>query len=57
MKEKEEGYEYKNLKICRRNIQRESCRDCLFEVLCRYEDNKAKNEGKEIEPRFINNLK
>lgn len=52
-----EGYEHKNLKICRHNIQRESCRDCLFDALCNYEDIKNKNEGKEVEKRFINNQK
>ena len=48
-----EEYEHKNLKICRRNIQRETCRQCLFEALCNYEDNKAKNEWKKIQDRFI----
>ena len=43
MKEKEKinDYEYKHLRICKHNIQRESCRDCLFEVLCRLEDQKV----------------
>ena len=33
-------------KVCRRRLERNtgSCRDCLFEVLCHYEDMKAKNE-------------
>lgn len=39
MKEKEikNEYEYKNLRICEKWLQRESCRKCLFEVLCNYE--------------------
>ena len=43
MKEKEETknqYEYKHLRICKHNIQKESCRKCLFENLCRLEDQK-----------------
>jgi hypothetical protein len=41
MKEKEETkdwYEYKHLRICRHWLQRESCRKCLFEVLCHLEE-------------------
>ena len=44
MKEKEtknEWYEYKHLRICRHGLQRESCRKCLFEVLCHLEEQKA----------------
>ena len=39
MKEKEikNEYEYKNLRICEKWLQIESCRKCLFEVLCNYE--------------------
>ena len=38
MKEKEENeYEYKHLRICEKWLQIESCRKCLFEVLCHYE--------------------
>ncbi len=51
--EEQKWYEYADKKICRHNIQRETCRQCLFEVLCNYEDNKAKNEWKEIQNRFI----
>lgn len=46
MKEKEktknEWYEYKHLRICRHGLQIESCRKCLFEVLCHLEDQKWK---------------
>lgn len=49
--------EKKEKKICRRNIQIDSCRGCLFEVLCNYEDNRDRNEGKEVKERFINNKK
>ena len=44
MKEKEtkNEYEYKYLRICRHNIQRESCRKCLFEVLCHLEEQQWK---------------
>ena len=45
MKEKEETkdwYEYKHLRICRHWIQRESCRKCLFEVLCHLEEQQWK---------------
>ena len=44
-------------KICRNGIQRESCRQCLFDALCNYEDNRDRNEGKEVKERFINNKK
>lgn len=38
MKEKEENeYEYKHIRICEKWLQIESCRKCLFEVLCHYE--------------------
>ena len=38
MKEKEENeYEYKHLRVCEKWLQIESCRKCLFEVLCHYE--------------------
>lgn len=36
MKEKEE-YEYEDLRICEKWLQRASCSKCLFEVLCHYE--------------------
>lgn len=36
-----EWYEYKELRICKHNIQRESCRKCLFETLCNLENQKA----------------
>lgn len=39
-------YEYKHLRICEKNLQRESCRKCLFEVLCNYEKMKKENEKK-----------
>lgn len=40
--EKEKGYEYENLRICKHNIQRETCRNCLFDVLCNLEEQKWK---------------
>lgn len=36
-----EEYEYKNLRICDKWLQIESCRKCLFEVLCHYQNNNA----------------
>lgn len=36
--EKQQWYEHKDLRICKHNIQREDCRKCLFETLCRLED-------------------
>ena len=45
MKEKEKiinEYEYKDLRICEKGLQIESCRKCLFETLCHYEN--IKNE-------------
>lgn len=43
MKEKEKinDYEYAHLRICKHNLQRESCKKCLFETLCRLEDQKV----------------
>ena len=46
MKEKEKirnEYEYKDLRICEKGLQIESCRKCLFETLCHYEN--IKNEA------------
>lgn len=40
-------YEYKLLRICEKNLQRESCRKCIMEVLCRYEKMKKENEKSE----------
>lgn len=31
-------YEYSDKRICKHNIQRETCRECLFEVLCHLEE-------------------
>jgi len=45
--ETKDEYEYKNLRICKHNLQIESCRKCLFEVLCHYEDMKEKLEKAE----------
>ena len=33
-----EEYEYKDKRICKKGIQIESCRACLLEVLCHYEE-------------------
>lgn len=45
MKEKEkiEWYEYADKRICKYGLQRESCRQCLFEVLCNLENNKKQD--------------
>lgn len=40
--EKEKGYEFSHLRICKHNIQRESCRRCLFENLCWFEERQEK---------------
>lgn len=42
-------YEYKNKRICEKWIQIESCRKCLFEVLCNYEKMKRNLDHKEEE--------
>ncbi len=34
-----EGYEHSDKRICEYWLQRESCRQCLFEVLCNLEKN------------------
>ena len=39
-------YEYKHLRVCEKWLQIESCRKCLFEVLCHYEKMKKENEKK-----------
>jgi hypothetical protein len=44
--ETKNDYEYKHLRICEKNLQRESCRKCLFEVLCNYEKMIKKNQEK-----------
>jgi len=46
MKEKEtkNEYEYKHLRICEKWLQIESCRKCLFELLCHYEKNFKNNQ-------------
>lgn len=45
--ETKDEYEYKNLRICKKWLQIEtSCRKCLFEVLCHYEDMKEKQKEK-----------
>ena len=46
MKEKEDWYEYENLRICEKWLQIESCRRCLLETLCHYE----KNNGQKQDP-------
>ena len=45
MKEKEkiEWYEYADKRICKYGLQRESCRQCLFETLCNLENNKKQD--------------
>ena len=37
MKENKDEYEYKHLRICDKWLQIESCRKCLFELLCHYQ--------------------
>lgn len=36
-------YEHADKRICEYNLQRESCRNCLFEVLCNYQNMVKKN--------------
>ena len=48
MKEKKEWYEYKNLRICEKGLQIESCRKCLFELLCHYQ---KQNEWRKEDPK------
>lgn len=36
-KETKNEYEYKHLRICEKWLQIESCRKCLFEILCNYQ--------------------
>lgn len=48
MKEKEE-YEYEDLRICEKWLQIESCRKCLFEVLCHYEKMVLENNVKKLQ--------
>ena len=43
-KKEVDDYEFKNLRICRHGIQRESCYSCLFEASCHLEDIKDANE-------------
>ena len=38
-------YEYKHLRVCEKGLQIESCRRCLFEVLCNYEKMKKALEN------------
>lgn len=45
MKEELNEYEYKNLRVCEKWLQIESCRKCLFELLCHYQDNNDKNKN------------
>lgn len=47
MKEKEDWYEYKNLRICEKWLQIESCRKCLFELLCHYQKQNEWRRDKE----------
>lgn len=42
--EETKWYEYSHLRICKHNIQRESCRKCLFETLCRLEEDQQRRE-------------
>ena len=44
--ETKDDYEYKHLRICEKNLQRESCRKCLLEVLCNYEKMQEENKKK-----------
>lgn len=42
--EAKNNYEYAHLRICKHNLQRESCRKCLFEVICNLEEQKEKQK-------------
>jgi len=40
-------YEFQHLRICEKWLQRESCRKCLFEILCNYEKMKKSLNDKQ----------
>lgn len=44
----QQKYEYENLRICKKGLQIESCRRCLFEALCHYEKMIEENNVKVI---------
>ena len=48
-------YEYSDKRICKHNIQRETCRECLFETLCSLEEKKEKKS--EQNPNLYRNQK
>lgn len=48
-------YEYKDLRVCEKWLQIESCRKCLFEVLCHYEKMKKDLDPKNNEDENTNN--
>ena len=50
MKETQDEYEYKHLRVCEKWLQRANCSKCLFEVLCHYkrmndENRRTENPG------------
>ena len=47
--EEVKGYEYSDKRICKHNIQRETCRECLFEVLCNLEDKKDQQSSEPMQ--------
>lgn len=48
-------YEYKDLRICEKWLQIESCRKCLLEALCHYEKMKQDLDPKNNEDENTNN--
>ena len=47
MEDETKGYEHANKRICRHHLQRDSCRDCLFETLCELENKQNKSKQSE----------
>ena len=46
--ETKNDYEYADLRICKKWLQIESCRRCLFEVLCNLENQKEHDEDNNL---------
>ena len=47
MEDETKGYEHTNKRICKHHLQKEQCRDCLFETLCNLED--KRNNTNQVE--------
>ena len=48
-----EEYEYQNKRVCKYGLQIESCRQCLFEALCRLERIEEIWNAMDNWPKFI----